>query len=42
MHHPKNGITFLDKGDIDRESFLVEVKDGKQVVTQTLPMLSKR
>jgi branched-chain amino acid transport system substrate-binding protein len=26
-----------DKGDIDRESFLVEVKDGKQVVTKVLP-----
>lgn len=26
-----------DKGDIDRESYLVEVKDGKQVVTQVLP-----
>jgi branched-chain amino acid transport system substrate-binding protein len=28
---------FDDKGDIDRESYLVEVKDGKQVITQTLP-----
>ena len=35
-------VCFDDKGDIDRESFLVEVKDGKQVVTQTLPMLNKR
>jgi branched-chain amino acid transport system substrate-binding protein len=30
---------FDDKGDIDRESYLVEVKDGKQVITQTLPTL---
>ena len=35
-------VCFDDKGDIDRESFLVEVKDGKQVVTATLPMLNKR
>ena len=28
-----------DSGDIDRESFLVEVKDGKSLVTKTLPML---
>jgi branched-chain amino acid transport system substrate-binding protein len=35
-------VCFDDKGDIDRESFLVEVKDGRQVVTQTLPMLGKR
>lgn len=28
---------FDEKGDIDRESYLVEVKDGKQVVTQVLP-----
>ena len=35
-------VCFDDKGDIDRESFLVEVKDGKQVVTATLPMINKR
>jgi len=34
-------VCFDDKGDIDRESFLVEVKDGKQIVTATLPMLNK-
>ena len=28
-----------DSGDIDRESFIVEVKDGKAVVIKTLPML---
>lgn len=33
-------LTYDDKGDIDRESFLVEVKDGKQVVIETLPPLS--
>ena len=32
-------LCFDDKGDIDRESFLVEVKGGKQVVTETLPRL---
>ncbi len=30
---------FNDKGDMDRQTFLVEVKDGKQVVTRTLPPL---
>ncbi len=28
-----------DKGDLDRESYLVEVKDGKQVIIRTLPPL---
>jgi branched-chain amino acid transport system substrate-binding protein len=32
-------VCFDDKGDIDRESFLVEVKGGKQVVTEVLPPL---
>jgi len=32
-------VCFDDKGDIDRESFLVEVKGGKQVVTEVLPAL---
>jgi branched-chain amino acid transport system substrate-binding protein len=27
------------KGDLDRESYLVEIRDGKQVVTETLPPL---
>lgn len=35
-------VCFDEKGDIDRESFLVEVKGGSQVVTSTLPMLKKR
>lgn len=34
-------VCFDDKGDIDRESFLVEVKNGTQIVTATLPMLNK-
>jgi branched-chain amino acid transport system substrate-binding protein len=32
-------LSYDDKGDIDRESYLVEVKDGKQVVIDTLPKL---
>jgi len=32
-------IVYDDKGDVDRESFLVEVQDGQQVVTQVLPRL---
>jgi branched-chain amino acid transport system substrate-binding protein len=31
--------TWDDAGDIDRISFLGEVKDGKQVITETLPKL---
>lgn len=31
---------WLDNGDIDRESFLVEVTDGKPVVKATLPMIA--
>jgi len=33
--------TWDDKGDIDRVSFLAEVVDGKQKVTQNLPKLGK-
>jgi branched-chain amino acid transport system substrate-binding protein len=29
-------------GDLDRESFIVEVKDGKQVVKEVLPALNKK
>ncbi len=32
-------VCFDDKGDIDRESYLVEVKNGQQVVVATLPPL---
>ena len=35
-------VTFDDKGDMDRESFLVEVKGGHQVVVDTLPALGKQ
>ncbi len=35
-------VCFDANGDIDRESFLVEVKDGKQTVIATLPPLVKR
>jgi branched-chain amino acid transport system substrate-binding protein len=35
-------LCFDDKGDIDRDSFLVEVKGGKQVVTEVLPPLRKK
>lgn len=30
-------VAFDDKGDLDRESYIVEVKDGKQVVIKTMP-----
>lgn len=33
-------VAFDDKGDIDRESFLVEVKNGRQEVIATLPPLN--
>lgn len=33
--------TWDDTGEIDRISFLAEIKDGKQVITQTLPTLKK-
>jgi branched-chain amino acid transport system substrate-binding protein len=32
-------VTFDDKGNVDRESFLVEIKEGKQEITQVLPKL---
>lgn len=35
-------LAYDDKGDIDRESFLVEVKNGHQVVVETLPALGKK
>jgi len=35
-------VAFDDKGDMDRESFLVEVKNGHQVVVDTLPALGKK
>ena len=33
-------VAFDQNGDLDRESFLVEVKNGQQVVVSTLPALS--
>ncbi len=35
-------VSFDAKGDIDRESFMVEVKNGKQEVVATLPPLGKK
>ncbi len=35
-------VTFDNTGEIDRESFLVEVKGGRQVVVSTLPALGKK
>jgi len=35
-------VCFDDKGDLDRESFMVEVKGGHQVVTATLPPLNAK
>ena len=35
-------VTFDDKGDLDRQSFLVQVKNGRQEVVATLPPLSAK
>ncbi|HEY6135771.1 MAG TPA: ABC transporter substrate-binding protein [Rubrivivax sp.] len=35
-------VTMDDKGDLDRESFIVEVKAGKQEVKEVLPPLGKK
>ena len=35
-------VCFDDKGDIDRESFMTEVRGGKVVVAETLPALNKK
>ncbi len=35
-------VSFDDKGDLDRESFLIEVKNGRQVVTAVLPALNAK
>ena len=37
-----NGRQLIFEDDIDRESFMVEVKDGKQVVKEVLPALGKK
>jgi branched-chain amino acid transport system substrate-binding protein len=35
-------VSFDEKGDIDRESFIVEARDGKQVVKEVLPALGAK
>ncbi len=35
-------VSFDDKGDMDRESFMVEVKGGRQIVIDTLAALGKK
>ena len=35
-------VCFDDKGDLDRESFLVEVKNGQPVISATLPALNAK
>lgn len=35
-------VSFDNNGDLDRESYIVEVKDGKQVVKEVLPALAKK
>ena len=35
-------VCFDDKGDLDRESYIIEVKDGRQVVREVLPALGKK
>jgi branched-chain amino acid transport system substrate-binding protein len=35
-------VCFDDKGDIDRESFITEIRNGKTVVAETLPPLNKK
>jgi branched-chain amino acid transport system substrate-binding protein len=35
-------VSIDDKGDLDRESYLVEAKNGKQVVKEVLPPLGKK
>lgn len=35
-------VSFDNKGDLDRESYMAEVKDGHQVISETLPPLGKK
>jgi branched-chain amino acid transport system substrate-binding protein len=35
-------VSFDANGDLDRESFMVEVRNGKQEVKDTLPPLGKK
>ena len=39
---PELKETFDEKGDLDRNSYLVEVKNGRQVVVETLGPLGKK
>ncbi len=35
-------VSFDENGDLDRESYLVEVRDGRQVITEVLPAIGKK
>jgi len=35
-------VCFDANGDIDRESFMTEIRNGKTVVAETLPPLNKK
>jgi branched-chain amino acid transport system substrate-binding protein len=35
-------VCYDEKGDIDRESFMTEIRDGKTIVAETLPPLNKK
>lgn len=35
-------VCFDDKGDLDRDSFMVEIRNGKTIVAETLPPLNKK
>jgi branched-chain amino acid transport system substrate-binding protein len=35
-------VNFDDKGDLDRASYLVQVKNGKQEVIEVLPPLNAK
>lgn len=35
-------VTYNDKGDLDRDSFIVEVRNGKQEIKEVLPALGKK
>jgi branched-chain amino acid transport system substrate-binding protein len=34
-------VTYDENGDIDRQGFLVEIVNGKQVISKVLPKLGK-
>ena len=35
-------VCFDDKGDLDRESFMTEIRNGKTLVVETLPPLNSK